>query len=42
MNNTCNSKNKNDKRINNNNIDNNIITPLILVNNVFHNMLERI
>ena len=35
MNNNYNSKNRNDKSINNNGNDNNSITSLILVNNIF-------
>ena len=42
MNNNYSSKNNNDKNINNNYNDKEKIAPLILVNNVFYIMLERI
>ena len=42
MNNNENSNNNNDKSINNNDNDNNKIASLILVNNVFYIMLQRI
>ena len=41
MNSNFNSENNSDKSINNNDSDNNNITSLTLVNNVFHIMSER-
>ena len=41
MNSNFNSENNSDKSINNNDSDNNNITSLTLVNNVFHIMPER-